>query len=191
MAYTRHDPPPPRSTVVAALLVTAAPAHAKGVIKATVCGADGCRAVAVRSHDPALVEMGAETDGPTASGPGFVRLHITIGEGDDPAHGVKLTQLYVPARDLLAVREDGGGWVWTTPLPAGSQCAAAGGARRAHDPRAPPPRAALPTGRGRRRRAPPPSTPPARAADRRAGWWPAAPCSCVAAGFVARRRGRA
>src|SRR6476661_3252184 len=119
--------------VLAALLAGAAPAHAKGVIKATVCGADGCHAVAVRAHDPTLLEMGAETDGPTASGPGFVRLHITIGEGGDPAHGVKLTQLYVPARDLLAVQEDGGAALRL-------QGAAARGAGRAHDPRAPPAR---------------------------------------------------
>lgn len=104
--------------VAAALLAVAAPAHAKGVIKATACGADGCRDVTVRAHDPSLLEMGTAAAGPTAAGPGFVRLRITIGDGH--ADGVKLTQLYVPKRDLVAVREDGGGWVWTTPLPAGS-----------------------------------------------------------------------
>ncbi|MGZ4278554.1 MAG: hypothetical protein ACXVFK_16330 [Solirubrobacteraceae bacterium] len=104
---------------VAALLALAAPAHAKGVVKVMACGADGCRDVTARAKSPALMEMGAEQGGPTAAGPGFVRLRITIGDGG--AHGVKLTQLYVPARDLLAVHEDGGGWVWTTPLPAGSE----------------------------------------------------------------------
>jgi len=176
---------------VAVLLVVSAPAAAKGVIKATVCGADGCRAVAVRAHDPALVEMGAEADGPSASGPGFVRLHITIGEGKDAAHGVKLTQLYVPARDLLAVREDSGGWVWTTPLPAGSRALqrAARGVRPIPARRLP--RAALPT------RRPPAAARPAAvdtagASGTPSGWLLAGGALLVvAAGFVARRRSRA
>ena len=151
-----------------------------------MCGADGCRAVAVRAHDPALLEMGAEADGPTASGPGFVRLHITIGEGGDPAHGVKLTQLYVPARDLLAVHEDGGGWVWTTPLPAGSTALRRAVARRAHDPRAPPARrrAARPAPARRSPCAPPPST-QRRRGRRTVGLaaWPPAPLLVVAAGI--------
>ena len=181
--------------VVALLLLVSAPAHAKGVIRATVCGADRCRDATPRAHDPALVEMGAEADGPTASGPGFVRLHITIGEGGDAAHGVKLTELYVPARDLLAVREDSGGWVWTTPLPAGSAALqrAARGLRPIPARRLP--RAAL-------RTAPLPhpatATPPAAKVDTAgasggiSGWIVAGGALVVlAAGFMARRRRRA
>ena len=185
--------------VLAALLATAAPAHAKGVIKATVCGADGCRAVAVRSHDPALLEMGAEADGPTASGPGFVRLHITIGEGGDPAHGVKLTQLYVPARDLLAVHEeDGGGWVWTTPLPAGSKALrrAVRGVRTIPARRLP--AAALRTAPAPEARvvetvtAPAADTETAGAGDGIPAWaWPLLALILVVAAFSARRHRRA
>jgi hypothetical protein len=176
---------------VAMLLIGSPPAAAKGVIKATVCGADGCRAVAVRSHDPALVEMGAEADGPRASGPGFVRLHITIGEGKDAAHGVRLTQLYVPARDLLAVHEDSGGWVWTTPLPAGSRALqrAARGVRPIPARRLP--RAALPA------HPRPPTVRPAAvdtagAGGGRPGWLLAGGALfVVTAGFMARRHRRA
>ena len=183
---------------VAVSLAVAAPAHAKGVIKATACGADGCRAIATRAHDTSLLEMGAEADGPTASGPGFVRLHITIGEDGDPAHGVKLTQLYVPARDLLAVHEDSGGWVWTTPLPAGSKAL-----KRAVRGLRPIPARRLPA--AARRTAPAPEarvveTVTAPAADTRTAgagnsipaWaWPLLALVILVAAFAARRHRRA
>ena len=135
--------------------------------------------------------MGAEADGPAASGPGFVRVHITIGEGKDAAHGVRLTQLYVPRRDLLAVREDSGGWVWTTPLPAGSAALqrAVRGLRTIPARRLP--RAALPTPR-RAVAVRPAAVDTAGAGGGPSGWLLAAGALLVvAAGFVARRRGRA
>lgn len=116
---TRHLP----LAVVAVLFALAAPAQAKEITKVVVCGADGCRKVTSKAHDSALMEMGVVTGGPREArleGPGFVRVQVTIGGGAGGEH-FTVTQLYVPARDLLATRKDGGGWVWTIPRPDASR----------------------------------------------------------------------
>jgi hypothetical protein len=105
------------SLAVAAAALAVAPAGAaKELQRVTACGADGCVDVTSKAHTEALLEVGDAVGGPTARGPGFVRLHMTIGGGEgEDAH---VTQLYVPARDLVASEEDGGGWRWWTPGPA-------------------------------------------------------------------------
>ena len=40
---------------------------------------------------------------------------MTIGQGG--AEHVVISQLYVPGLDIVATREEAGGWVWTRPLP--------------------------------------------------------------------------
>lgn len=183
--------------VFVVLLALSASAHAKGIVGATACGADGCRDVTARAHDPALLEMGTAAGGPTATAPGFVRLRITIGEGGDAAHGFKLTELYVPARDLLAVREEGGGWVWTTPLPAASATLqrAVDGLRPIPARRLP--RAALLADRPPAARPLAATRPAARVANAGAGggltaWIVAGGAVLLlTTGFAARRRGRA
>jgi hypothetical protein len=100
--------------VRARVAVAPAAATAKEIQRVTACGADGCVEVGARTE--ALLEVGDAAGGPTARGPGFVRLHVTIGDGSG-AHA-RITQLYVPARDLVASHDDEGGWRWWTPGPA-------------------------------------------------------------------------
>ena len=99
---------------LAAAALAAAPAQAKQIQRVTACGADGCVDVTKRAATEALLEVGAAAGGATANGPGFVRLFVTVGEGDG-AHE-RIAQLYVPARNVAASHLDGGaGWQWWTP----------------------------------------------------------------------------
>ena len=92
-----------------AALALAGPASAKEIERVQVCGRDGCADVRVPRDAEALVELGAAAAGPSRGGPGFVRLRVTIGDG---VGHVRLTQLYLPASDLVAVRDDAGTWHW-------------------------------------------------------------------------------
>ncbi len=111
---TRRVPLAAAAVCVLALALSP-PAQAKGIMKVVVCGADGCSDVTATARDEALLDLGPAAGGPTARGPGFVRVLTTIGDGR--GEGATVRQLYVPARDLVATREDGGGWIWTSPLP--------------------------------------------------------------------------
>jgi hypothetical protein len=100
--------------VLAALAVTlalAGAAAAKEVERVQACGRDGCADVRVHGDREALVEVGTAAAGPRRSGPGFLRLRITVGDG---VGHVRIDQLYVPRRDLVAFRDEVGEWRWAT-----------------------------------------------------------------------------
>jgi hypothetical protein len=88
----------------------AAPATAKEVQRVQVCGRDGCVDAPVPDDPEALVELGTAAAGPSRDGPGFLRVRITVGDG---VGHVRITQLYVPDGDLVAVRDDARNWSWS------------------------------------------------------------------------------
>ena len=60
-------------------LTAAAPAEAKTVLSATVCGANGCETSRDRALIAGLAEGGDPVDPPKAAAP-FFRVHLTVGE---------------------------------------------------------------------------------------------------------------
>lgn len=103
-----------RSAIAAALLtllVGAAPAGAKGVLSATVCGKSECREVDQRTVMPYLSEGGYPTEPPASAAPWY---RVTIVMGDDllpPAKRVRgrMTVSVVPDRSVL--RGEDGDWM--------------------------------------------------------------------------------
>jgi hypothetical protein len=104
-----------------ALLVAAAPAMAKGIAGASVCGADGCTMVAhAKSASASCPTCSAEellsiqgTAYPRTRAP-YVRLVLTLGAGGRSVGTERL--LYAPALKLVARRSDlTGEWTWYRP----------------------------------------------------------------------------
>ena len=67
--------------VVLLCLTVAAPAEAKEVLSAKVCGANGCETSRDRALIAGLAEGGAPVDPPKAAAP-FFRVRLTVGEGN-------------------------------------------------------------------------------------------------------------
>lgn len=172
--------------VTLAALALPAAAPAKGVVKVVVCGADGCTNVTSKARDTHLMDLGGATGGPTANGPGFVRLRVSIGEGGRSR--VTVRQLYVPARDIIATREDGGGWVWTAALPDTSRIL-----RRISRGVDPIPASRLPAAALRTAPAttPRPAPKPVSTQGASTPWWPFALLAVLVGAFAARRFRRA
>ncbi len=94
---------------VPAVLLLAAPASAlaKGIVAASVCGADGCRTISEPDHD--LLGGGATTDAPSRPEP-FVRLNVEVGV---PGNVERMRMLYLPRSDRLLAPD---GTTWLQPL---------------------------------------------------------------------------
>jgi hypothetical protein len=67
--------------VVLLLCLAAAPAEAKTVLSAEVCGANGCETSRDRALIAGLAEGGDPVDPPKAAAP-FFRVRLTVGEGN-------------------------------------------------------------------------------------------------------------
>jgi hypothetical protein len=174
------------ASALAALLLPA-PAPAKGVVKVVICGQNGCADVTRHARDTRLMDMGGAAGGPTANGPGFLRLRVSIGEGPDTV--ATLRQLYVPARNIVAAQEDGGGWVWYSALPETTRIL-----KRAARGMTPYPATRMPAAALRTTPPPqPPKTAPAPAKTETSGlpWWPLAALVILVGAFAARRVRRA
>lgn len=90
----------PLLLAVPAVLVMAAPAPAKGVSTAKVCGADGCRQI--DNPDESMLMGGTPTSGPPSREP-FVRLVFQLGDGGT---GGAVRNLFAP-RSGLVLSNDG------------------------------------------------------------------------------------
>jgi hypothetical protein len=95
--------------VVAAAMVLAAPAVAKEIEEATVCGAGGCTKVTPRGDAHAMLEGGAVSDAP-APAP-FYRIRLGIGDGSGKVFE-RFSILYVPSADKVFAMD--GQWMNTT-----------------------------------------------------------------------------
>jgi hypothetical protein len=94
----------------AAAMALAAPAAAKEIDEATVCGADGCAKVTPRGNAHAMLEStGAVTDAPKAAP--FYRIRLGIGDGSGKVFE-RFWLVYVPSADKLRAMD--GLWVSTT-----------------------------------------------------------------------------
>jgi hypothetical protein len=100
----------PLMLAAAAALALAAPAMAKEIDEATVCGADGCAKVTPRGNAHAMLESaGAVTDAPKAAP--FYRIRLGIGDGSGKVFE-RFWLVYVPSADKLRAMD--GQWVSTT-----------------------------------------------------------------------------
>ena len=99
----------PLVVAASAAMVLAAPAVAKEIEEATVCGAGGCTKVTPRGDAHAMLEGGAVSDAP-ASAP-FYRIRLGIGDGSGRVFE-RFSILYVPSADK--VRAIDGQWMNTT-----------------------------------------------------------------------------
>ena len=99
----------PLVVVAAAAMVLAAPAVAKEIEEATVCGAGGCTNVTPGGDAHAMLEGGAVTDAP-APAP-FYRIRLGIGDGSGKVFE-RFSILYVPSADKVLAMD--GQWVNTT-----------------------------------------------------------------------------
>jgi hypothetical protein len=89
----------------AALLLGApAAAPAKGIMSATVCGADGCEDI--RPSEQGVLGGGAPADAPAKREP-FVRIDVRVGV---PDHTERVRLLFLPGSELL-LADDGGTWM--------------------------------------------------------------------------------
>jgi hypothetical protein len=104
-----------------AFLIGAAPAMAKGIAAASVCGADGCTMVAhAKTRDGSCRSCSAEellsireTAYPATRAP-YVRIVLTLGAGGTAVGTERL--LYSPSLKLAARRSDlSGDWTWYHP----------------------------------------------------------------------------
>ena len=99
----------PLVVVASAAMVLAAPAVAKEIEEAAVCGAGGCATVAPRGDAHAMLEGGAVSDAP-APAP-FYRVRLGIGDGSGKVFE-RFSILYVPSAQK--VRAIDGQWMTTT-----------------------------------------------------------------------------
>jgi hypothetical protein len=99
----------PLVVAASAAMVLAAPAVAKEIEEATVCGAGGCTKVAARDDAHAMLEGGAVSDAP-ASAP-FYRIRLGIGDSSGTVFE-RFSILYVPSAGK--VRAIDGQWMNTT-----------------------------------------------------------------------------
>jgi hypothetical protein len=99
------------TATAAAALVLAAPAAAKELARAELCGPAGCVAV-TGEDDLRLVPTGGElTTGPPPVG-AFHELVITVGEGPDEHDTNPWTIWYVPSAGVIAAPGEGGAVVF-------------------------------------------------------------------------------
>jgi hypothetical protein len=100
----------PLVLAAAAAMALAAPAMAKEIEEATVCGADGCAKVTPRGNAHAMAESaGAVTDAPKPAP--FYRIRLGIGDGSGQVFE-RFWLVYVPSADKLRAMD--GQWVRTT-----------------------------------------------------------------------------
>ncbi len=189
---------------VVLLIGAPAAAPAKGILGATVCGADGCKRV--HPSEQGVLGGGAPADSPTRPEP-FVRIEVRVGV---PDHTERVRLLFLPRSELL-LGDDGGTWMVpmalaelqaiarrVQPYPASKLPAWVPLAKAARRPSA-----AAPAPTGSRASAAGPAAAaegtsasdagPTRSGDGFAGWWPAVPGAVVLAAGVAlavRRRRR-
>jgi hypothetical protein len=100
----------PLVLAAAAAMASAAPAVAKVIEEATVCGADGCAKVTPRGDAHAMLDSaGAVTAAPKPAP--FYRVRLGIGDGRGKVFE-RFWLVYVPSADML--REMDGQWVSPT-----------------------------------------------------------------------------
>lgn len=99
----------PLVVAAAAAMVLAAPAAAKEIEEAAVCGADGCAKVTPGGDAHAMLEGVAVTDAP-APAP-FYRIRLGIGDGSGKVFE-RFSILYVPS--AMKLRGMDGQWMTTT-----------------------------------------------------------------------------
>ena len=100
----------PLVLAAAAAMALPAPAMAKKIEEATVCGADGCAKVTPRGNAHAMLEnSGAVTDAPRPAP--FYRIRLGIGDGSGKVFE-RFWLVYVPSAEKL--RSMDGQWVNTT-----------------------------------------------------------------------------
>ena len=89
-----------------AALAAAAPALAKEPIRATFCGASGCRTF----EDPATLNMIPGGEGTVPLGPAvpYYRVEIVAGERGNPQNQHSFFTYYVPSADAMAFEEPEG-----------------------------------------------------------------------------------
>jgi hypothetical protein len=102
----------PLAAAVAVVLALPAPAPAKGLLKAVVCGADGCADVTARiHHDDRIMDSEFAEAAPRHRAP-FYRVRFTIGVPGQPRPEGRITVLYVPRLDMLRSVDDTGAVNW-------------------------------------------------------------------------------
>ena len=99
----------PLVVAASAAMVLAAPAVAKEIEEATVCGAGGCTKVTPRGDAHAMLEGGAVSDAP-APAP-FYRIRLGIGDGSGKVFE-RFSILYVPSAGKVLAMD--GQWMNTT-----------------------------------------------------------------------------
>jgi len=90
--------------VTPAVLLLAAPASAKEILSAKVCGSDGCEQIA--QADEGLLAGGPQAEPPAGPEP-FVRISLVIGV---PDHDERVSLLFLP-RSKLLLGADGATWM--------------------------------------------------------------------------------
>jgi hypothetical protein len=95
------------ATALPAALLVCAPATAKEVTTASVCGADGCRSIA--AVDTAWLDGGPPTGGPSRSEP-FVRMEFHFAHGGGA--GEQVRTLFLPGSGLVLAAD---GTTWMRP----------------------------------------------------------------------------
>ena len=99
----------PLVVVAAAAMVLAAPAVAKEIEEASVCGAGGCTKATPRGDAHAMLDGGAVSDAP---GPApYYRIRLGIGDGSGKVFD-RFSILYVPSADKVLAMD--GRWMHTT-----------------------------------------------------------------------------
>jgi hypothetical protein len=100
------------AAAVAAALALPAAAPAKGLLKAVVCGADGCADVTARiHHNDRIMDSEFAEAAPRHRAP-FYRVRFTIGVPGQPRSEGRVTVLYVPRLGLLRSVDDTGQVNW-------------------------------------------------------------------------------
>ena len=99
----------PLVLAAATAMALAAPATAKVIEEAAVCGADGCKAISTKGDAHVLLEGGAITDAPKQSP--FYRLRFAVGDGTGKVFE-RFTIVYVPSAHKIRAMD--GSWVETT-----------------------------------------------------------------------------
>lgn len=84
-------------------LVLAAPAQAKELVQAQICGAEGCATTTDR--DELMLVPGGEAIGTPPPLAPYYEVRVTIAEGDDTS---TWTSWYVPSADMVAFRDPDG-----------------------------------------------------------------------------------
>jgi hypothetical protein len=155
---------------LSAVLLLCAPAVAKEVTGATVCGGDGCKSM--DGADEAMLQGGPPTDGPSRGEP-FVRMEFRIAAGGETE---RVRNIFRPRSGQL-LGDDGVTWLRPTDLATLRQQARrvtpfAASRLPASAPLTPP--APQPTP------APAASRPSSSSGDGASAWWPGLPAAVLA-----------